>query len=338
MAKQTLQNKLAEIKYRQKISAQHSGLKIYFENEPDNTAIRKLQAERLNEYRKTFSELKRKKVLKSPFLEIGAEYALASSYLKSKFALDGIACDISFYSLKYAKYFANLFKLKNVPTLVCTDTNNLPFKSNTFPFIFVYESLHHFPHPMPPLVEIHRILAPGGTLLIGSEPIKQDFQIKLWRRPTKLRIWEKLLKVTLVLPFISHIGKTEVDSGILEESFPLKTWLASLSIFDSFDAQIEPPYINLKKRITSDQKSAFPLSLLISLTGGGIKAICKKATNGPSAVVKHPVFICPNCQNEKEVELKNLSCPRCKNTYFEKGSIPILLTNQIAQHLVRGDK
>ena len=336
MQLQTQANKLAEIKYRQKISVQHTGKKVFFKNEPNQKEIQLVLKKRLEQYKDDFKNLNLKEstLIKSPFLEIGAEYAIASSYLRNKYKTNGIACDLSFYSLKKAKYFAKTFKLKKIPTLVCADANCLPFKSNSIPFIFVYESLHHFPHPKPILKEIYRVLAPGGTLFIGSEPIKQGFQIKLWRRPNKLRTWEKALKAVLILPFISHIGKSEVDYGILEEAFPLKTWLKSLSTFDSFEAQIEIPYINLTKKITKDKKSTFPMSLILNLTGGGIRAICKKAQGKPSNItLKQPVFICPNCLDSKEIELKNLSCPRCKNTFFKKSGIPILLKGRTAQKI-----
>lgn len=336
---QTLANKIAEINYRRKISAQHTTGKINFAHEPDQQEIQYFLKKRLKQYKGDFQNLKKSNLIKSPFLEIGAEYTIASSYLKSKFKTDGVACDISLHSLKKAGHFARIFKLKKIPLLVCADANNLPFKSNSFPFIFVYESLHHFPHPQPVLKEIKRVLAPGGILLIGAEPIKQSFQIPLWRRPTKLRAWEKALKAILVLPFISHIGKTEVDSGILEEAFTLKTWLQSLSIFDSFEAKVDIPIINFSQKISKPTNPAFPLSLLLKLTGGGIRAICKK-TNEPqpksSSNGLESIFICPNCKLnlKKEVLIHNYNCPKCKSVYQKMAGVIILLPKKIADHML----
>lgn len=336
MQLQTQANKISEINYRRKISDQHTSDKIHFKQEPNNKEIKKTLSVRLKEYKIDFRDLARSGLLKSPFLEIGAEYSLASSLLKSNFKVDGIACDISFHSLAKAPYFAKTFKLEKVPTLICADANNLPFKSNSLPFIFIYEALHHFPHPKPVLEEIKRVLEPGGILLIGAEPVKQSFQIPLWRRPTKLRNWEKALKAILVLPFISDIGKTEVDSGILEESFTLKTWLKSLSLFDSFEAEVEIPYLNLSQKIASPTDSAFPISLLLKLTGGGIHAICKKAYKPigkmPSAQEGKSIFICPNCKLnlKKEVSIQNYSCPKCGSKYTRKSGVVILLAKKIA--------
>lgn len=339
MQLQTLANKIAEINYRRKISAQHTKAKIHFEEEPNNKEIKKILRKRLTQYKGDFKKLRKSNLLKSPFLEIGAEYCIASTFLKSKYKMDGIASDISFHSLKKAPYFAKTFKLKRVPTLICSDANTLPFKSNSFPFVFIYESLHHFPHPQPVLEEIKRVLAPGGILLMGAEPIKQSFQIPLWRRPTKLRVWEKALKAILVLPFISHIGKTEVDSGILEEAFTLKTWLQSLSIFDSFEAKVDIPIINFSQKISKPTDSAFPLSLLLKLTGGGIHAVCKKINKPqPKSLSSglESVFICPNCKLnlKKEVSIHNYNCPKCKSEYQKMAGVIILLPKKIVDHML----
>src|SRR3990172_7275027 len=99
MQPQSLKSKLGEIKFRKIISSQHTGGKIYFEKEPTAADIKKVLKKRLASYQETFRSLQKRGFLKPPFLEIGAEYALASSFLKSKFTIDGIASDISYYSL-----------------------------------------------------------------------------------------------------------------------------------------------------------------------------------------------------------------------------------------------
>lgn len=338
---QPLTAKLGEVIYRSKIASQHLGEDEFFPNEPDAKEFEKILQLRLFEYQKTFKNLQSRKLIKSPFLEIGSEYCLASTLLTSKFGATGIACDISLTSLSSAHKFTKKFKFKKLPQIICADANNLPFKESSFPFVFVYESLHHFPDPQPVIKELNRVLAPQGTLLIGSEPIKQSFQLKLWRRPTNLRFWEKLLKATLLLPFISHIGKTEVEHGILEEAFELKKWLNAFSIFDNFEARIVIPFVNISQKITkAAPNTSLIFNLLLKITGGGITAICtKKATRTKSLSAKIEL-ICPSCKLSlhKETILdksgNSYSCQKCHQKFTKRSGILTLLEKNLEKEIL----
>lgn len=359
MDRQSTKSKVAEAEYRSKIASQHLGQSEFFPNEPKSAEFRQILAKRIKEADRTFKNLAQRKIELSPFLEIGAEYALASTLLVNKYKAFGIAADISPTSLLHAQKFARLFKFKKLPKTICADAYHLPFKSRSFSFVFVWETLHHFPSPKPPLAEIKRVLAPNGILLIGAEPIKAYFQLQLWRRPTKLRFWEKILKMTLILPFISHIGKTEVEHGILEEAFPLETWQESLSIFDQVEAQITIPYLNLKKVIEKGQnkkrsfasqkwtKLNLPMRLLLAVTGGGIQAVCAQNQGPPlkrsfasqkRASVTH--LICVDCKinRNQEIELENKSsntlfCQKCQRQYQSVGRVPILLERGLQEKI-----
>lgn len=341
MQLQTQAHKISEVNYRKKISAQHTGKKVFFKDEPDQQQIKEILKKRIGQYKNDFQNLKKNNLIKSPFLEIGAEYALASSYLKSKFKIEGIACDISFHSLKKARHFARIFKLKNNPMLACADADNLPFKSDSFPFIFVYETLHHFPHPSPVLNEAYRVLAPGGVCLVGSDPIKQGLQINLWHRPNKLRIWEKLLKMIFILPFISHIGKTEVEKGILEGAFPLSVWKDSLSIFEKVEATVRAFPWGPEQKIYKNDKNLWTGPNLITkaallMFGGGLQAVCKK--EGKLENKKGDIYsflICPDCkatnkaENSLEKDGSDFVCPQCKNIYLQKNNVLVLLQKDL---------
>jgi len=328
-------SKLAEIAYRKKIASQHLGKKIEYENEPTAAEFKKILSLKLKDTQKKFKDLQKKGLVKSLFLEIGAEYSLRSSLLASKFNVQGISCDISLYSLSKSKQFAKKFGYKKTPKLICADAYSLPFKSNSFPFVFVYETLHHFPDPSPALAEIKRVMTPGGACFIGSEPVKQGFQLKLWRRPNKLRLWEKFLKLTLILPYISYIGKTEVEHGILEETFPLKTWRKALKIFEDVDATVKPYPIGPKS--SNLLNLSFATRVLLHIGGGAIEAICKKNTGTKKGVIGNAnhLLICPNCLKKKsgEIPLTNLSCKNCKTSYKTKLGIPILIDTQTAKNI-----
>src|SRR3989344_9246727 len=231
--------KLAEVVFRSQIVNQQLGKDLIFPNEPTVKEFKKLLTFKLKETDKTFKMLQKRNLPLSPYLEIGSEHPLRPALLESKYKAVGFATDISLYSLSKTPQFVRKFNYKKIPKTICCDAYNLPFKSNSFPFVFIYETLHHFPDPKPVLEEIKRVLASGGTLLVGADPICATFQIKLWRRPTKLRVWEKILKFFLILPFISHIGKTEVDHGIIETAFSLKTWQDALSVFDKVEVTMK---------------------------------------------------------------------------------------------------
>lgn len=344
MPTQSLKSKLGEVKYRAKITKQHSGEKVFFPNEPREREFARILKSRLDTYQKTFKNLDSKKLIKSPFLEIGAEYGLASALLETKFSARGFACDISLYSLEKAYNFAKKFNLKT-PKTICADANNLPFKSNSIPFIFIYESLHHFPDPRPVLAEIYRILSPGGTCLIGSDPIKQKFQIKLWRRPTHLRFWEKPLKFTLVLPFISHIGKTEVEHQIIENAFPINVWQSGLSIFDQVEATIQSRLGLTESLSKSNTKSwlspKLPTKLAIDILGGGIQAICfKKGQTLKPPSNLDDLLICPNCHTKKHREIllikkgPTLTCGTCRLTYHKHHQVLTLLEKNLEKAIL----
>lgn len=340
--------KLGEIKFRAKISDQHLGIANYFANEPQRQEFVKIFSPKLKETEKLFRSLAKKGVPLSPYLEIGSEHALRPSLLENKFNSHGIASDISIYSLAKAKKYAKLFNFKKVPKIVACDAYNLPFKSKSFPLIFIYETLHHFPDPRPVLEEIRRVLAPGGICIIGGDPIKQHLQIKLWRRPNKLRFWEKLLKISLVLPFISQIGKTETQYGIIETSFDLKTWQKALSIFAQVEARLNSYPFGFLQTIKKGPSGSWTLPsiktrLALAIFGGGLEAICQKVGREPQKSPKsqlEELLICPNCLKnyQKEISLsKNnkIYCPNCSYVYQRKNRVLILLEKRLEKLLSR---
>jgi ubiquinone/menaquinone biosynthesis C-methylase UbiE len=50
------------------------------------------------------------------------------------------------------------------------DVERLPHDDGTFDLVIGHAILHHLPHPETALKEIHRVLAPGGQLLLAGEP------------------------------------------------------------------------------------------------------------------------------------------------------------------------
>lgn len=347
MQTQPLASKLGEITYRSQIVKQHLGQKTIFPSEPSKKEFVKLLKPKLKTTESLFKKLKKKGIRLSPYLEIGSEHCLRPALLESKFDAIGIACDISFYSLANARKYLKLFALEKIPKRICADAYNLPFRSNSFPFIFIYETLHHFPHPKPILDEIYRVLSPGGTLLIGAEPIKQSLIIPIWRRPNKLRAWEKILKFILILPFISDIGKTETEHNIIETSFPLSVWYNSIAIFDGGEITISAyplgPSNSFIWKKGEKWPNASPLLKVALLTGGSIEALCfkKGILNTQNSINFDNLLICPSCHSKDKIEylLNKISdsytCQKCKAVFTKKKGVFTLLEKKLETQIFR---
>jgi len=347
MTYQSIKNKIAEVTYREKIAKQQLDKKIFYPHERTFKDMLEELKRRANKTVLDFIKLKKRGIDFSYYLEIGAENCERAMVLDSKFKPKGVASDISLPSLKAAGGFTKLLGFRKTPKRLVCDTYHLPYKNNSLPFVFCYQTLHHFPDPKPVIDEIHRVLAPGGYFFFDEEPVKQILNLNLWRRPTCLRPWEKFLKYTGILPFVSRIGKTEVDHGILEEVFSLETWERALLIFDRVEATIKPfpkgPASKITKTKRGWLKPQFLTFLLVAWWGGGITAICQK--KGIMTKTKeNPTekLACPTCLSYKKTAQKALLitlrknknkyvCTVCKTSYPIKNSIPLVLPKEELQ-------
>jgi ubiquinone/menaquinone biosynthesis C-methylase UbiE len=67
---------------------------------------------------------------------------------------------------------------RNAEGLGCTvetrlaDAEELPYPDGTFDLVTGHAFLHHLPEPSRALAEMHRVLRPGGTLLLAGEPTR----------------------------------------------------------------------------------------------------------------------------------------------------------------------
>lgn len=59
-------------------------------------------------------------------------------------------------------------KLPDQVKLLLGDSESLPFQDNTFDVVYCNDSFHHYPAPRNVLREVHRVLKPGGTFLMGD--------------------------------------------------------------------------------------------------------------------------------------------------------------------------
>lgn len=345
---QKIENKLGEIKFRKKLADQHLGKEFFFKGQPDQKAILKELIKRNQNTSKDIFLLLKKGVAISPFLEIGAEKGQRSMLLVNKYKAQGFAGDLSLESLQTAEALRKPLKLNKLPTLICFDAYNLPFRDNSIPFIFFYETLHHFPDPKPILDEAFRVVRSDGHVFLAEEPVKQLFNLKLWRRDFNLNKFEKILKYTLILPFLSTIGKSEVEHGILEETFWLDVWEKALSTYPYCEAWLKPifwgseDYVEKKKGQTNGWlKPGIFTTLLLALQGGGIKCLAKVDKDERKDVYSKNILdllTCPECKQGKQLtKIKNqFVCSSCK-LHFPIISGVIMLLPKVLMNTLYSD-
>jgi SAM-dependent methyltransferase len=299
--KQSIENLKGEIEFRAKLSIQHvSGevlLPDYYEKEEHDRIL----LNRVDATHKKVKELADIGINFSPFLELGAERGQRSLVLMNDFGANGVAIDISYHQLRAMEHFSNLFKREKLPIRICCDANHLPFKSNSFPFIFCYEFLHHFPSLGPIMNEIYRVLS-DGYLYFDEEPFKRVLKLVLYRQNSKMYSESTLRKnkyVRLIESFISEAPCDEVEHGIVENNnISLTEWINALSIFDQYDVNLFS-IMNLTSKLEDHLRlNNIPNFLL----GGVIAGLCRKRVKlgRNSQTVISDILGCPDCMTPSD--------------------------------------
>lgn len=326
--KQSISSKEGEIRFRSKIYLQHVEGKSIFSDEYNRDEILEVIKSRVKKSDSDFAKLQREVTL-SPFLEIGAERCQRSMLLVDKYQGDGFAIDISFHSLKSADYFSNCLNMR-LPVRICCDAYNLPFRNKSFPFVFCYETLHHFPDPSPVLKEIKRIMCDKACFFFDEEPVKQGLKLNLYRRKNKIyskKERKKSLLIKILERFISSPTCTEVEHGIVEnEDISVSDWQKALSIFGKGDVTLKLPLVTLACKLDTPTISA--KRLLIRLLGGGISGMCFTEKDGNPHPIRSifDLLGCPNC-----LEMEGCDISKCKlecQVVCNKNAIVIREDNQ----------
>lgn len=97
-------------------------------------------------------------------LEIGASFSYASSKF-AKLGCSAVALDISNYLKVSSLFIKNAYYDR-----VFSDMHNIPFKDETFDVVFGAAVLHHSNDLKAAFNEIHRVLRPGGKVMLINEP------------------------------------------------------------------------------------------------------------------------------------------------------------------------
>ena len=323
MTTQSVKNQRGEIEFRKKLYLQQVEGQKVFDDEFDTAGAEKILRDRMGKTLAQMTQLRDRGISLSPYLEIGAERGQRSLILENDLGASGAAVDISFDLLKSCRHYQKVFNKTKAPTRVCCDANNLPFMTNSIPFIFCYETLHHFPEPTPIVEELHRVLLPDGHFFFDEEPYKKVLRFSLYKAPKiyssrsrgRSVMWKALDR------FFSYQSCNEVEHGVIENhDIPIAQWRRALELFNTIDVKLKPV------DHSSMQSSLFgPRSylkyLLAYLLGGTVSGICQKSPVGAGRELSiRGTFICPSCkQTGSEVPLhgddSSFRCSACSKVY-----------------------
>jgi SAM-dependent methyltransferase len=330
MESQSLEAKLGEIKFRRLLAAQQIDGKTTIENEFDSEGIRAILAKRMEDTRRAIAGLRERGTPISPYVEVGAERGQRSLVLENDFGARGAAADLSFDMLRSAAHYSRLFELPRMPMRVVCDIYGLPFRTGSVPFVFCWETLHHFPEPGPILKELHRVLAPGGYFYFDEEPFQQVLRFPIFRG-RKVYSHDAIEAGTLRRlfdRFFTEPSCNEVEYGIIENhSIPLTVWRDALADFVEPDVTLTS---SRGIRSTLFGKHREPAHGLAYLLGGSIHGLCKKAGAGAPVERIEDALICPECRirgTESALRLSEAgaTCPGCRTEFRTIEGVLVLL-------------
>lgn len=336
--KQNLNNKIGEIDFRRKLSLQQTGGEKVLQDEFNQEGIEKILLERMEKTKEQIQLLKKEGILMSPYLELGAERSQRALVMENDFGFKGVAADISFDMLSSCVYYAKKFNKKEIPIRVCCDAYNLPFLSKSLPFVFCYETLHHFPDMSPIIKEIIRVLAPGGSFFFAEEPCKGFLQLRLFK--SKNRIYsEESVKKGIIKRAIGHFlyrhACNETEHGIIEnDRISIFSWRRALSFFEEKDVKLEATSSLFRTELFHIK--SYLKFILFCLVGGGVSGICKKAGEIKNNFNGNMLFFrCPDCAKAQREEklfksdgADSYSCANCRRKFPIVDGILFLFSNE----------
>jgi ubiquinone/menaquinone biosynthesis C-methylase UbiE/uncharacterized protein YbaR (Trm112 family) len=334
MKHQTTESQKGEIEFRKKLSLQQTGGCVTLKGEFDVTEIRNVLNERMKETFEHLSALREKGVSISPYLEIGAERGQRSLVMENDLKCTGASLDISFDSLRSCEHYGKIFNKNKTPLRICCDINNLPFMDNSVPFVFCYQTLHHFPDPASILREIHRVLLPGGNFFFSEEPCKKMLHLNLYTKKEasskneskKIRTIDKIIDY-----FFADKHYIETDFGITENfDVSIRAWKKSLSAFEIKEMKVKTPVFG---DVDLCNTGNFPKVILAYLLGGLLSCICRKSGNNSGNNIQIiDTLACTVCRlkrNESRLARKDsfFECNKCGNKFPVIDGVIFLLSN-----------
>jgi SAM-dependent methyltransferase/uncharacterized protein YbaR (Trm112 family) len=320
---QDVANQKAEIEFRKKLYLQQVDGKGIFEDEFDSAGMEKILLERMNKTLAQMALLRDRGIPLTPYIEIGAERCQRSLVMENDLGASGCAVDISHDLLKSCDHYQKVFGKAKAPMRICCDANTLPFKTASIPFVFCYETLHHFPEPAPIVKELYRVLLPEGFFFFDEEPYKRILHVNFYmgskiysqpylRRSTVRKVLDRLFAAPTC---------NEVEHGVIEnDSISLAQWKNALACFARKDVHLVPTH-HFGMQSDLFNPSSYLKYLAVFLLGGTVSGLCQKAGNGAqSRGVLSDSLICPSCKpTGTEIALNRndsaFVCTECLKVY-----------------------
>lgn len=200
----TVDNLISYIKFASKLGAYKNNL--FIDNFNTQDLFGKLWSERFSENKLNSQNVLIGLLKRSGFnlnffknkkiLDIGCgsgRFTIAFSKLKTKLS---VGIDLGIEGIKYGRLVAKQNKIKNIK-FYKANVLKIPFKSNSFDFVFCKGVLHHTGNTFAGLAELKRVLKPGGMgflYLYGSGGIFWNTR-KLMRKIMKSIPFEYTIKI-----------------------------------------------------------------------------------------------------------------------------------------------
>ncbi len=297
-SEQTLESKLGEIAFRRELFRQQVEGERVFEDEYSAAEILDVLQERVEKTRRQMPGLIARGVGISPYIELGAERAQRALVMENELGARGFAVDLSYESLRSVTYLAEHFDQERLPICVCCDAYNLPFRNNSIPFVFCYNTLHHFPDPTPIVAEVYRVMAPG-VFFFDEEPFKQLLHFVLYKRkpPRSVEAHRRRnVLVKVIETLFSETEPNELAYGIVEnEEITTAMWRRVLGVFDRTEATLEARGGGARSSLYSSGLSL--CHVIAKFLGGNIQGLCEKTTGQALALESiWDALGCPSCR------------------------------------------
>jgi len=290
----------------------------------------------------------------TPFLEIGANAGHSSYMLCNEFNQAGFALDISADSLRYGRALQESWQLDKAPIRVAGDALHLPFADGSLRCVLAYQMLSQFMDIEAVLVEVKRVLQPGGLFIFAEEPLRRALSLRLYRAPywEQMKPWERKLHEWGLLGFVVQdvIGAHQEESfGIRQNHrMNLRHWHDLVEKhFADHRYEIFVPQRGWGERVTKrvavaldPHKSEWRAARLL---GGTLAGLCRKA-GAPPASTQMPerfesLLRCPDCGAAFHRDPHEaLHCAKCPYEAPLEGGVYNLLNSRDKKELYPGDR
>lgn len=340
MSRQSPANKLGEIEFRRKLVRQQVGGERLFSDEYDSVKIESILRERMSTTKRQMAKLKEAGTCLAPYLEIGSERCQRSLVMENELGSSGIALDISFEMLDSCEHYRGLFGMDKNPARVCADAYSLPLAADSIPFVFCYETLHHFPDPAPVVEEIYRVLAPGGVFFFDEEPYKRMLHLNAYKSVRRSPVNPgRAAKVRSAVDyFLAKRVCNEEMYGIIEQhDIKVRSWTRALDVFEEAELRLVLPGSIEVDPLAGRGSLRY---LLAYLLGGKISGTCRKEGVPGLSGSDDPfrLTICPECMRTgKECSLKQeeaaLVCGQCGGHFPLVNGVAFLFSRNSLEEL-----